>query len=790
VVRSAGAAPAGTWRWRAFAVAGLVAALLYLLDVAPIVSTVAFAVIGIGVVWACFTGPRRLGAEPRAAWLLMGVAALCFLIGVVVRPWASAQPFPTVMLADTVAVPGYVLTAAFLVMLLRARRSLDWLAVLDGLIVCLAGGLVCALLLAAPAVGIDDRPALVSVLAGMFPLLDMVLVLLVVNLTFTTAVWPFSLLTFLGSMTLLFAGDLAYAIIGTSGQLYASPLLDLPFLVAYTFFGITALHPSVVELSRAGRPRVQAWSGRRMALLAPALAAPFVLLVTVGGHSPGYRLTIAVTGGVMTLLLLARAVSAVRAQAAAQLRSEHQARHDPLTGLPNRGMISAEIERLLRGLPPSSPQRVWVYLLDLDGFKWVNESWGHDTGDQLVIEAAARLRAAVPAQHMVARVGGDEFLIAYVGAKAGALRLVDEVRCCFARPLEVRGTDVVISASVGLAHAAGDGDPSVTAEALMRDADTAMYRSKADGPGRSTIFDTSMHDRVRERIELETALRTALADGQLRVAYQPIVQLDTGRPVGAEALARWHHPERGEIPPMAFIPIAEDTGMIGQIGAWVRREALRQLGEWRANGTVADDFYLSVNISPRQLNDPELPLIVAAELLEHHVPARAVALEMTESVMVDGSSVTSRVLFELRELGVRLLVDDFGTGFSALGYLRRFPVTGVKIDRSFVAGLGQSPQDEEIVRAVVAMSAALGLSIVAEGVENRRQRDALAAVGVTQGQGWLWGPAVDPVDFAALWHAGGPAARAAAAAVSGLGKNQRATPPRAKGRNQLPAGNA
>jgi diguanylate cyclase (GGDEF)-like protein len=424
-------------------------------------------------------------------------------------------------------------------------------------------------------------------------------------------------------------------------------------------------------------------------------------------------------------------------------------------------MMTAHIERLLDGLLEAGPDRVWVYLLDLDGFKWVNDSWGHDTGDQLVIEVAARLRGALPASTLVARVGGDEFLVAYVGEKPGALRLIDEIRGCFARPLNVRGTEVVISASVGIAHAVGDGDAQITAEALLRASDTAMYRSKAEGPGRSTIFDTSMHDRVRERIELEGALRVALPRGELYVAYQPIVQLDSGRPLGAEALVRWVHPERGMIPPAQFIPIAEEAGLIGTIGTWVREEALRQLAQWRADGTVADDFYLSINVSPRQLSVAELPLVVSAELLRYGVPARAVALEMTESVMVDGSSVTSRVLFELRELGVRLLVDDFGTGFSALGYLRRFPVTGVKIDRSFVSGLGTSVEDEEIVRAVVAMSYALGLSIVAEGVETRLQRDALGAVGVTQGQGWLWGAAVPAAEFASTWHAGGPAARVA-----------------------------
>ena len=749
----------GRRQWPVLAVAGLVTAVLYVWNVAPVLSLLGFAVIGIVGVWACFAGPRRFGAEPRTGWLLIGVAALLFLIGVVVRPWVTAEPPPLPLLADAATLPGYLLLGIFLVILLRARQSIERHAVLDGLMVCLAGGLVSGLLLAAPALAIQDRPAAFSILAGLYPLFDIVLLLLVVNLTFTASVFPPSLVTLLGAMTLMFIGDLAYAIIGISGETYVSPLLDVPFLLGFTLIGVTALHPSVVELSRADRRPVQAWSWRRMALLGPAIATPFVLLAVIGDRSPTDRLIIGVTGATMVVLLLVRAVAAVRAQVAAQLHSEHQARHDPLTGLPNRRRISAEIERLVDALPDDSSDRVWVYLLDLDGFKWVNESWGHDTGDQLVINVAARLRAALPSAVMVARVGGDEFLLAYLGEKPGALRLVDEIRGCFTRPFPVRDTEVVISASIGIAHADGASSPSVTAEALMRDADTAMYRAKSDGPGRSTVFDTSMHDRVRERLEIEVAMRTALTEGQLHVAYQPIIQLDTGRPLGAEALVRWAHPVRGMIPPMTFIPIAEEAGMIGAIGTWVREEALRQLGVWRSDGTVTDDFYLSINVSPRQLNDPELPRIVSAEMMRYGVPARAVALEMTESVMVDGSSVTARVLSDLRELGVRLLVDDFGTGFSALGYLRQFPVTGVKIDRSFVSGLGASVEDEEIVRAVVAMSYALGLSIVAEGVETRTQRDALATVGVTQGQGWLWGAAVQPDEFAAAWHAGGPAAR-------------------------------
>ncbi|MEV6597454.1 EAL domain-containing protein [Actinoplanes sp. NPDC051346] len=756
-MRTAASSDAGRRWWQVFGATGAAATVLYTLDLSAATNAAAFALVGLGNVLACASVPLRTPARPRAAWPLMAASSLCFLVGVILRPYVVAQP----LLADAATVPGFVLLGVFLTLLLRARGGVTRHAVLDGFIVCLAGGLASALLLAAPAAEIANRPALVSFLAGLYPLFDVVLLALGINLTFTARTWPPSLVALVCGIALTVAGDLAYSVIGVSGHTYTSPLLDVPFLLSYTLIGISALHPSVATLGRADRHPVQAWSWRRMALLVPAVATPFVLLVAVGDRSSGTRMLVAAGGLAIVALLMLRAVSAVQAQVAAQLHSEYQAMHDPLTGLPNRRMTTAEVERLVSALPAAAPERVWVCVLDLDGFKWVNDSWGHDTGDQLVIEVATRLRAALPTGTTLARVGGDEFVVAYVGEETGALRLVDRVQSCFATPLPLHDTEIVISASIGLAHAPGGSDPALTAEALLRDADTAMYRSKAEGPGHATIFDVSMHDRVRERIELESSLRSALAEGALTVVYQPIVHLDTGRPTGAEALVRWNHPERGPIPPMTFIPVAEEAGLIDTLGTWVRNEALRQLGKWRADGTVDGDFYLSINVSPRQLEDPQLPAVVLEELRHHGVPASAVALEMTESVMADGGGVAARVLFDLRELGLRLLVDDFGTGFSALGYLRRFPVTGVKIDRSFVSGLGESGEDEEIVRAVVAMSRALGLSIVAEGVETRTQRDALATVGVTQAQGWLWGPGVSAGDFALHWaanrHVPGPA---------------------------------
>jgi diguanylate cyclase (GGDEF)-like protein len=736
--------------WRLFALGGVAATAVYLLDLSPVLNSACALLLGAGTVTACFAGPRRLGAEPRRAWPLIGAASSFFLAGMLVRPMATDAGLP--LIADAFTVPGYVLLCVFLSVLLRARQSLEWHTVLDGLIVCLSGGLASTLLLAMPAVDITGRPAIVSVLAGLYPLFDVVVLMLVLSLTFTARIWPVSLIALLSTMAMLLVGDLAYAIIGVSGRLTSSPLIDVPFLLAYTLLGVAALHPSAVMLGRPARPPVPAWSGRRMALLIPALATPFALVVAIG-DTGGHRMIIAIAGAVTVSVLLLRAIAAVKAQANAQHYAEHQATHDPLTGLPNRRMIAGEIDRLI-GLVPPGGDAVWVLLLDLDGFKYINDSWGHDTGDRLVIEVGDRLRACTPGDAPIAALGGDEFLIARIGDQASADRLIEAIRGCFDPPFVVRDVELKISASIGIASAGPDGD----AEELMRDADNAMYQAKAEGPGHATVFDRSMHDRVRERIELEVALRRALGDGELWVAYQPIVRMETGLPVGAEALARWVHRERGPISPAVFIPLAEDAGLIGQIGTYVRQEALRQLAAWRSDGTVSDDFYLSINVSAKQLTDPEFPLVVSGELLSFGVPARCVALEMTETVMVDRSGATSRVVFELRELGVKLLIDDFGTGFSGLGYLRRFPVTGVKIDRSFVVGLGADEEAGEIVRAIVAMSQALRLSVIAEGVETRVQRDALAAFGVVNGQGWLWGPAVAPAEFATHWHVAGTAA--------------------------------
>ncbi|GAA2343810.1 putative bifunctional diguanylate cyclase/phosphodiesterase [Dactylosporangium salmoneum] len=741
--------PARDMLWIGPLAIGGAATVLWALDVVPVLTALTFPLIGGIAVAAWGLGPRLHRVSPRRPFRLLCAAGGFFLTGVIVRALLEREPYPLAQLGDAFSICGFGFFIAAMATFLN-RWGINRQALLDGLIVCIGAGIASALLFVLPATAIPGRSLLVSVLAGLYPLLDVVIVLLGVNLAFTTAVRE-PAFAMLGAMTLLvFAGDLGYAIIGRTGDVNGPRLMTLPFLLGFTIGGAVPLHPTARALARATPLPIQAWSPARMAVIGPAVAVPFLLTVLLDNDSAPARWILGIGGAAIVALLLARASNAVQSHVAAQRRFEHQATHDPLTGLPNRRMLGLMVERRLA---ETGPGDVWMFYLDLDGFKLVNDSWGHAAGDRLITEVGARLRHALPGAATVARVGGDEFVVVQRCGEPEAMAAARRIMECVERPLLLAGpegtsAEVVVAASMGIVRA----DRHETADALMRDADTAMYRAKEQGRNRWTVFDASMRDAVRERVEIEVALRAAVAQEQLKLAYQPIVDLTDGlgaRTAGAEALVRWEHPVRGWIGPNMFIAVAEDANLISALGAWVLRESVQQLARWRADGTVDEDFWMSVNVSPRQLGDAAFADRLAATLAQAGVPAANLVLEITESVMVEGSELTERLLLRLRELGVRISVDDFGTGFSALGYLRRHPVTGVKIDRSFVAGLGSSTEDEEIVRAVVAMSGALALAVVAEGVETPAQRDVLAALGVPLAQGWLWGKAVPPGDFVA-----------------------------------------
>jgi diguanylate cyclase (GGDEF)-like protein len=430
---------------------------------------------------------------------------------------------------------------------------------------------------------------------------------------------------------------------------------------------------------------------------------------------------------------IGRVVERKRAQEALA----HQAHHDPLTGLPNRSLFLDRLDHALSRLGRRSG-RLAVLFMDLDGFKVINDSLGHDAGDRLLIGLAERLGDTVREADTVARFGGDEFAILCTDlddettAVLLAERIAEELAHPF--PMEEEG-EYVVSASIGIAVASPDLAPTTAAD-LLRDADLAMYRAKERGAGHA-IFDTSMHAAANERLALGTALRRAVDSQEFRLHFQPQVALDgEGAVIGVEALVRWEHPERGLVPPGEFVPVAESTGLIVPIGSWVLQAACEQLGIWQRDGRP--DLTMCVNVSARQLADPTIVGLVERVLDTTGVTPATLCLEITESVLMEDLDHVAATLDRLKALGVSLSVDDFGTGYSSLAYLRRLPADFLKIDKSFVDDLGTSDTAAAIVRTIVDLAHSLGLGVVAEGVETEVQADALTALGCDQAQGFLF----------------------------------------------------
>jgi diguanylate cyclase (GGDEF)-like protein len=404
-----------------------------------------------------------------------------------------------------------------------------------------------------------------------------------------------------------------------------------------------------------------------------------------------------------------------------------EAYRDPLTGLPNRALF---LERLERSLHDRRHDPV-VLFIDLDRFKAVNDSLGHQAGDELLTEVAVRIRETLRDSDLAARLGGDEFAVLLEGESAGeACRVAERIAARVAEPFRIAGRTVFIGASIGVAECAATGGDAAE---LLSNADVAMYRAKKSGPGRVVVFEPAMHTEVVTQLDFQVDLNNALAARQFRVVYQPIVRLDTGALHGAEALLRWQHPHRGLVPPEAFIPVAEEIGLIHDIGRWVLREAI---GEVAALRRSRPDLTVSVNFSAREVMDRRFVAGVSKALAAASLPGSALTVELTETALMSDPALVLRHLHTLKENGVRISLDDFGTGHSSLSYLRRFPVDQLKIDRTFVAGLRESTEDLACVRAIVDLARGLRLSVVAEGIEDAGQLGELIDMGCLLGQGF------------------------------------------------------
>jgi diguanylate cyclase (GGDEF)-like protein/PAS domain S-box-containing protein len=433
----------------------------------------------------------------------------------------------------------------------------------------------------------------------------------------------------------------------------------------------------------------------------------------------------------------------------AETRLQHIAFHDGLTDLANRHYFQERLGAVVERSRLDENVRFAVVFLDLDRFKIVNDSLGHLAGNLLLQEVASRLRACVRPADLVARLGGDEFalLLPAVADHEDGLRVATRVLEELRRAVAINGTEVVPGASIGITFS----DLGYrTGDEILRDADLAMYEAKAAGRGRVVQFDTSMHERIADRLALEADLRHAIGEGQLSLVYQPLFALQGGRVVGFEVLARWMHPERGPISPAVFITLAEEAGHIEALTHWVLEQAVAQLAQWRAVYPEAHGLDMHVNVSSRDLANGELGLQVQRALRQHALPAECLCLEITETTLMGNLSVALKSLHGMRALGVHFSIDDFGTGYSSLSYLGTLPIDSLKIDRSFVMDMERRPQNVEIVRAVLNLGQTLGKTVIAEGIETAAQLAELKRLGVPVGQGYLLSRPLAAADVPAL----------------------------------------
>ncbi|MBV8387965.1 MAG: EAL domain-containing protein [Acidimicrobiia bacterium] len=453
------------------------------------------------------------------------------------------------------------------------------------------------------------------------------------------------------------------------------------------------------------------------------------------------RLTLSTdeSGEIQAVEGIARDVTA-RKDAEGQLA--HQALHDSLTGLPNRRLLIDRVEQALARVERDGTH-VGVLLLDLDRFKLVNDSWGHSAGDEVLVAVSERLSQAVRNGDTVARFGGDEFVVVRegVGGAWEAARFGERLLRAVTGELPINGEDVYLGASLGIAVGSG-GD---TAEALLRDADAAMYSAKERGRGRVELFDADARGRAASRLAAEAALRRAVERDEFVVLYQPIVSVDDEHVVGAEALVRWDPPGQERVSPTEFIPVAEETGLIVALGQIVLDKACDQLRQWQAAGL--DVGTIAVNLSAKQLSAGSFSASVSHAMRSNGLSPGSLSFEITESVLMEDVEFSIESLVGLKALGVRLAVDDFGTGYSSLAYLKRLPLDTLKVDRAFVDGLGTDPNDSAIVAAIVALAGALGLKVVAEGVETDRQMEELRRLGCDRAQGYRFAKPLSAEDF-------------------------------------------
>jgi diguanylate cyclase len=698
-------------------------------------------------IYSAATAMRRCRADHRRywSWGFVALAMIGYLVGNLLQGYHEVVGH----LPDTPDWADAVFYACFFVGLLGFAKSRQstvrrWQFTLDTVTITLGGGAVLWYFVAGPlATTAEGHPVHQVVYAIIFPLGDLILLVAAVR-TLQRGVQPSSaraVATLAAGIVVYVVADTVLAYLEVHGSHGQGDRIDIVTVAATMLFVVAgALQPEVQLPEPNSRPSRLSFSW----ITYVAALAAFALVFVVQRHDPFFPdLSIAAVAVAVAVLIAASQILGNRALVSEQEKNKdlvvelrHQAFHDGLTGLANRALFNERLEHALARRRSLAAIHA-ILMIDLNDFKSVNDSLGHDAGDELLSIVAERLGNGVRRGDTVARVGGDEFalLLEDVTSEQDAVELVRHLLEVLRKPVTIGGSTLVPEASVGIALTQ---EEPRTADELLRFADAAMYLAKRERTAHYRVFETEMQSAMEERVELEAELRGAVGRGELRVFYQPILDLTSQRLIGFEALVRWQHPTRGLLAPAAFVPLAEKCGLVHEMDTWVLNQATLEAGGWLRGRSGLGRLCVHVNLSPLRLYEADLVDSVGNALSAARLPAELLTLELLESSVVADLDVALARLTELKALGVRIAVDDFGTGYSSMNHLRTLPIDELKIDRSFIAAMENSAQASTLVRSLIQLGAALGIGTVAEGIEDAEQLVRLQEEECPQGQGYLF----------------------------------------------------
>ncbi len=748
--------------WVVYLVLGCLVVAAYFTVLDPTLQDPVYNLLGISATAAVAVGIWRWRPAPMWAWIVLAAGVGLQSVGDVTMSLLTSPdgttPFPSA--ADAPYLFGYVLIAIGLVGLVRAgNREHDRVAWIDALIVAAAAAIFIWVFVMRDEIG-SNSDGLSALVAAAYPFLDIVQIAVVVHLLLRGQRTPSMVLLGWGFGASLIA-DLVYARMSMDGTYIVGQLVDAGWLLGYVALGVAALHPSIA-LSRAepvdqDSRRTTLTLPRLLLLAGAGMSGPVAVALEVMRGDPPDALAVTLGLSAVYLLVLWRAVlglksleGSMRERGRLTVELAEQANHDPLTGLANRRLFLARLGAAVEH--PEPGRCVAVLYLDLDRIKGINDSKGHAAGDAAIAAVSDRLRASLRSADTVARLGGDEFGVLLAPTTPEAARTAAErVNALLERPVSLGADATPMSASVGLAFAEpGDGPQDV-----IRNADQAMYRAKSAGGASVVEYSKAMRLENVERLELEAEMSGAIDRREFILHYQPIVDLQTGAIVGLEALVRWAHPTRGLLLPAAFIPLAEQTGLIVPLGRWIFQEAVRQVSRWQSKGLVRRELWIDINVAARQLADPRFTRDIAAAISGTGMGAGRIAVELTETELIRDPDAVGRSLATLRRGGLRVVIDDFGTAYASMSHFVNFPIDGLKIDRQFVWELEASNgPGRALVSSMVRLAHELGIWAVAEGVETERQAQVLREIGCPYAQGFLFSRPVPADTIATLLQAG------------------------------------